>query len=75
LTRLESRPRAGRPWEYVFYADVDAAADVPAMVDALAELSEHATFTRLLGSYAKSERRPLASAATKTPASAQPRDG
>jgi prephenate dehydratase len=60
LTKLESRPRTGRPWEYVFYADVDAAADRPAMVEALAELSEHATFTRLLGTYARSERRPLA---------------
>jgi prephenate dehydratase len=52
LTKLESRPRPGRPWEYVFYADVEAPAELPAMVDALAELSEHATFTRLLGTYA-----------------------
>jgi prephenate dehydratase len=51
LTKLESRPRAGRPWEYVFYADVDAAAQLPEMVEALAALSEHATFTRLLGTY------------------------
>ncbi|HEX2196118.1 MAG TPA: prephenate dehydratase [Actinomycetota bacterium] len=52
LTKLESRPRAGRPWEYVFYADVQAPADSPEMVEALGELSEHSTFTRLLGSYA-----------------------
>jgi prephenate dehydratase len=52
LTKLESRPRPGRPWEYVFYADVEAPADDPEMVEALAALSEHATFTRLLGSYA-----------------------
>jgi prephenate dehydratase len=51
LTKLESRPRPGRPWEYVFYADVDAPASLSVMVDALAALSEHATFTRLLGSY------------------------
>ncbi|MGH2819881.1 MAG: prephenate dehydratase [Actinomycetota bacterium] len=51
LTKLESRPRTGRPWEYVFYVDVEAPASHPAMVDALAEVSEHATFTRLLGSY------------------------
>ena len=56
LTKLESRPRPGRPWEYVFYADVEAPADTPAMVDALAEVSEHATFTRLLGSYAAAAR-------------------
>jgi prephenate dehydratase len=52
LTKLESRPRPGRPWEYVFYADVEAPAHVPEMVEALAALSEHATFTRLLGTYA-----------------------
>lgn len=52
LTKLESRPRAGRPWEYVFYMDVEAPASSPAMIEALAEVSEHATFTRLLGSYA-----------------------
>jgi len=52
LTKLESRPRPGRPWEYVFYADVEVAAGEPPMVDALAALSEHATFTRVLGTYA-----------------------
>src|SRR4051812_2392491 len=51
LTKLESRPRPGRPWEYVFYADVEAPAGLPQMVDALAELSRHATFTRLVGTY------------------------
>ena len=51
LTKLESRPRPGRRWEYVFYADVESAADLPTMIEALAELSQHATFTRLLGTY------------------------
>ncbi len=52
LSKLESRPRTGRPWEYVFYVDVEAPADAPQMIEALAEVSEHATFTRLLGTYA-----------------------
>src|SRR3954463_9224604 len=52
LTKLESRPRPGRPWEYVFYADIEAPAARVEMVDALAELSRHSTFTRLLGTYA-----------------------
>jgi prephenate dehydratase len=52
LAKLESRPRAGRIWEYVIYVDVEAPATEPSMIDALAEVSEHATFTRLLGSYA-----------------------
>jgi prephenate dehydratase len=52
LSKLESRPRAGRPWEYVFYADIEAPADAPQMIEALGEVSSHATFTRLLGTYA-----------------------
>lgn len=52
LTKLESRPRAGRPWEYVFYVDVEAPSAAPTMIEALAEVSDHATFTRLLGTYA-----------------------
>ncbi|MDQ3986973.1 MAG: prephenate dehydratase [Actinomycetota bacterium] len=52
LSKLESRPRTGRPWEYVFYADVEASAEDPAMIEALAEVSDHSTFTRLLGTYA-----------------------
>lgn len=51
LSKLESRPRAGRPWEYVFYVDVEAPADAAPMVEALTEVSDHATFTRLLGTY------------------------
>ncbi|MGH2755836.1 MAG: prephenate dehydratase [Actinomycetota bacterium] len=57
LSKLESRPRAGRPWEYVFYVDVEAPASSEAMIDGLSEMSEHATFTRLLGSYASGMRR------------------
>jgi prephenate dehydratase len=51
LNKIESRPRAGRPWEYVFYVDVEMPASDPAMIEALSEVSDHATFTRLLGSY------------------------
>jgi prephenate dehydratase len=57
LTKLESRPRPGRPWEYVFYVDVDAPAHRQEMVEALAALSEHATFTRVLGAYAAAVQR------------------
>lgn len=52
LSKLESRPRAGRPWEYVFYADIEAPAGETPMIDALADVSGHSTFTRLLGTYA-----------------------
>jgi prephenate dehydratase len=52
LAKLESRPRAGRLWEYVIYLDVEAPATAAAMIEALSDVSEHATFTRLLGTYA-----------------------
>jgi chorismate mutase / prephenate dehydratase len=52
VTKLESRPRPGTPWEYVFYVDVEAPATEASMIEALAEVSEHATFTRVLGTYA-----------------------
>jgi prephenate dehydratase len=52
LAKLESRPRAGRLWEYVIYVDVEAPAGASQMIEALGELSQHATFTRVLGSYA-----------------------
>jgi prephenate dehydratase len=52
LAKLESRPRAGRLWEYVIYLDVEAPATAAPMIEALSEVSEHATFTRLLGTYA-----------------------
>jgi prephenate dehydratase len=58
LTKLESRPRPGRPWEYVFYADVEVPAHEPRMVEALAALSDHATFTRVLGTYEGAISRP-----------------
>ena len=36
----------------IFYADVEAPSTDPQMVEALSAVSSHATFTRLLGTYA-----------------------
>jgi prephenate dehydratase len=51
LTKLESRPRRNRPWEYVFYLDFEGhATDAPCR-EALLGMLELATFVKVLGSY------------------------
>ena len=50
LTRLESRPVPGRPWEYVFYADYQLERPETADV-ALKMLGEHCAMVRELGRY------------------------
>jgi chorismate mutase/prephenate dehydratase len=51
LTKLESRPRPGRTWEYLFYADFDGDAADPPIAAALAAVRARCTEFRLLGSY------------------------
>lgn len=53
LSRLESRPWTGRGsrWEYLFWVDLDADADEPACIAALADLGGEAEMVRILGSY------------------------
>lgn len=51
LTKLESRPFRGRPWEYLFYADLAAARDELPCARALQHLAELAPTLRVLGSY------------------------
>ena len=51
LAKIESRPRRGKPWEYMFYLDVRAHREDIRMKNALAHLSEVADFLRVLGSY------------------------
>jgi prephenate dehydratase len=52
LTKLESRPIPGRPWEYLFYVDLAAARDEVHCARALAHLGEFAPLLRTLGTYA-----------------------
>lgn len=56
LSKIESRPLRGKPWEYLFYLDFDGKQDDAAVQKALGHLGELADFMRVLGSYPKSER-------------------
>lgn len=51
LTKLESRPRRNRPWQYVFYLDFDGHWQEAAAGEALLALLSRAAFVKLLGSY------------------------
>ena len=50
LSKIESRPMRGRPWEYVFYADLLRGDDEPAR-NALRHLAEIADLVKILGIY------------------------
>lgn len=52
LSKIESRPMRGRPWEYVFYVDVLRGRD-EAVDNALRHLAEIAEFVKVLGVYVK----------------------
>ena len=60
LTKLESRPMRGRPWEYLFYVEVDAPRSDLGCARALTHLAEFARWTRVLGTYKGTERQKAA---------------
>ncbi|MEJ2581959.1 MAG: prephenate dehydratase [Acidobacteriota bacterium] len=51
LTKLESRPVPQRPWEYLFYADIEGSVESESTRLAIAELRRECPYLRVLGSY------------------------
>jgi prephenate dehydratase len=55
LTKMESRPLRGRPWEYFFYLDFKGSVKERTCRNALSHLAEVTNFLRVLGCYAGAE--------------------
>ena len=55
MTKLESRPIIGNPWEEMFYVDVAANVNSNAMQSALSELKDIVHYIKILGCYPSAE--------------------
>jgi prephenate dehydratase len=51
LSKIESRPRLNRPWQYVFYLDFEGHCQDPPCEAAIMGLLRRSSFVKLLGSY------------------------
>ena len=51
MCKLESRPIQGRPWEEMFYIDVEANLKNLVLQEAISEITEQTNFIKILGCY------------------------
>jgi len=56
LTSIQARPLAGKPWEYVFFLDLEGHASEARVARALADAARAAHSHRVLGSFPRGER-------------------
>ncbi len=57
LSKLESRPILGNPWEEMFYIDLEGNQAEPRVAEAINELNEKCRTVKVLGSYPSSQRK------------------
>ncbi len=55
LIKLESRPIHDKPWEYLFYVDVEMDIQDPGYAELLGELKRNTEFFKILGNYGKGQ--------------------
>ena len=55
ISKLESRPNRVGEWEYIFWLDLDGAADSPEILGVMQELADVTLERRILGSYPRGE--------------------
>jgi arogenate/prephenate dehydratase len=65
LTKLESRPDRGLPWEYLFYVDLAVGRDDVRCGRAIVHLSEFARWVKTLGSYRRWTSEPSAASVAR----------
>jgi len=51
MTRIESRPARAKPWEYLFFVDIEGHKEDKVVREALWEISQACSFFKHLGSY------------------------
>lgn len=54
LLKLESRPSREKPWEYIFYLDIEGSPQQQPVAQALAALEDKTAFLQILGAFPRS---------------------
>jgi len=55
MTKIESRPKKGTPWEYNFFVDFEGNQNDPKIKEMLDKIKENTLFLKILGSYSRAE--------------------
>lgn len=57
LTKIESRPFRKKPWEYIFFIDIEGHLEDDNIKSALAMVTSNSQFMKVLGSYPKAQKK------------------